>query len=51
MTRLPAPLSHLAEEDPFDFTPAKELGMGERLERGGIYKVDLTSGRLTRQTG
>jgi len=26
-----------------------EIGMGERLERGVVYSVDLTNGRLTRQ--
>ena len=26
-----------------------EIGMGERLERGAIYKLDLANGRLTKQ--
>ena len=30
---------------------APEVGMGERLERGAIYIVDLSTGRLTKQTG
>ena len=25
-----------------------EIGMGERLERGTIYKVNLTNGRVTK---
>jgi hypothetical protein len=27
-----------------------EVGMGERLERGAIYKVDLRNGRLIKQS-
>jgi hypothetical protein len=27
-----------------------EVGMGERLERGAIYTVDLMNGRLTKQS-
>jgi hypothetical protein len=26
------------------------MGMGERLERGAIYNVDLTNGQITKQS-
>jgi hypothetical protein len=29
---------------------APEMGMGERLERGAIYNVDLTNGQITKQS-
>lgn len=34
-----------------DIEEAAEIGMGERLERGAIYRVDLTSGRLAKLGG